>query len=127
MEHQHHGPVPHWKPNSIPQRPLVQPAQREEEPGAREGDGGDDGDNVRAGFLHTYAALRPLRLLYIDGVSAGKTANGTLGSQDCILLAAAGLCELAAQEWEGGVDGFVRMKGGFEVVLCEFKRRLDVV
>jgi hypothetical protein len=41
--------------------------------------------------------------------------------------AAAGLCELAAQEWEGGVDGLVRMEGGFEVVLCEFERRLDVV
>ena len=54
-------------------------------------------------------------------MSAGKTANGTLDSQDCILLvAAAGLCELAAQEWEGGVDRFVRMEGGFEVVLCEF-------
>jgi len=78
--------------------------------------------------LHTYAALRPLRLLYIDGVSAGKTANGILDSQDCILLAAAaGLCELAAQEREERVDGFVRIEGGFEVVLCEFERRLDVV
>lgn len=118
-QHQHHGPVPRWQPNSTPQRPLVQPAQREEEPGAREGDGGDDDDDVRAGFPRIYAALCPLRLLYIDSVSAGKMANGALDSQDCILL--------AAQEWEGRVDGFVRMEGGFEVVLCEFERRLDVV
>lgn len=61
----------------------------------------------------------PAAPLYIDGVSAGKMANGTLDSQDCILL--------AAQEWEGRVGGFVRMEGGFEVVLCEFERRLDVV
>lgn len=65
-------------------------------------------------------------------MSASKTANGTLDSQDCILLAlaaaaAAGLCELAAQEWEGRVDGFVRMEGGIEVILCEFERGLDVV
>lgn len=52
-------------------------------------------------------------------MSAGKTTNGTLDSWDCILL--------AAQEWEGRVDGFVRMEGGFEVVLCEFERGLDVV
>lgn len=27
----------------------------------------------------------------------------------------------------GRVDGFVRMEGGYEVVLCEFERGLDVV
>jgi len=61
QHHHHHGPVPRWQPNSIPQRPLVQPAQREEKPGAREEDGGDDDDDVRAGFLRIYAALCPLR------------------------------------------------------------------
>ena len=28
-QYQHHGPVPRWQPNSIPQQPLVQPAQPE--------------------------------------------------------------------------------------------------
>ena len=44
---------------------------------------------MSADFLLTYAAS-PLRLLCIGGLSAGETANGILGSRDCILLAAAG-------------------------------------
>ena len=95
------------------------------------------------GYLHTYSTQHALNLLYIDGLSAGKTSNGTLDSQDRLLLnitgeqpgggmgnemkRARGLCELAAGLWEGRIDGVIRMEGGFEVILCEFERHLERV
>lgn len=95
-----------------------------------------DGTNAAAeksGFLHTYVTRRDLHLLYIDGMSGGKTLNGTLDSQDLILLNVTnpppfweygrgeGLCEIARDDWRGRVDGFLRMEAGFEVILCEFE------
>ena len=41
-----------------------------------------DFDENDSGYLHTYAAAKDLRLIYIDGMSAGKTNKGTLDSQD---------------------------------------------
>lgn len=95
------------------------------------------------GYLHTYSTQHPLNLLYIDGLSAGKTSNGTLDSQDRLLLnltgeqpgggmgnemqRARGLCELAAGLWEGRIDGVIRMEAGFEVILCDFERHLERV
>ncbi|KAG9204678.1 hypothetical protein G6514_000462 [Epicoccum nigrum] len=95
------------------------------------------------GYLHTYSTRHALNLLYIDGLSAGKTSNGTLDSQDQLLLnltgeqpgggmgnemqRARGLCELAAGLWEGRADGVIRMEGGFEVILCEFEKHLERV
>lgn len=98
------------------------------------------------GYLHTYAPTHALQLLYIDGLSAGKTDNGTLDTQDKLLLnmtdnghggpmggemaRAKGLCELAATLWESKIDGILRMEGGFEVILCDFEKhleRIDVV
>jgi hypothetical protein len=79
---------------------------------------------------------RPLRLLYVDGLSAGKTLNGTLDSQDILLLnktvphdspmggeslRARGLCALASTLWENKIDGILRMEGGFENILCDFE------
>jgi hypothetical protein len=43
-------------------------------------------DHVEVGYLHTYTVTHDLRLLYIDGLSAGKTLNGTLDTQDILLL-----------------------------------------
>jgi hypothetical protein len=97
-------------------------------------------DDNSAGFLHTYVTKRDLHLLYIDGMSAGKTNNGTLDSQDFVLLnitpphqgmweyeRAQGLCNISRDEWDGHVDGFLRMEAGFEIILCHFERDLDVV
>ncbi|KIW01203.1 uncharacterized protein PV09_07251 [Verruconis gallopava] len=96
----------------------------------------DDGES---GFLHTYLAKRDLQLLYIDGMSAGKTSNGTLDTQDYILLnntlphqgmweyeRAQGMCNISRDEWGGRVDGFLRMEAGFEIILCDFQRDLEV-
>ena len=96
------------------------------------GENDDDGDDeVLLGYLHTYRATRPLNLLYIDGMAAAKTWYGTLDTQDLLLTHVPGrqpmddirrggaLCEAsAAAGW--GVDGFIRMEPGFEVVFCDF-------
>ncbi|KAM3074110.1 hypothetical protein ACMFMG_003068 [Clarireedia jacksonii] len=89
------------------------------------------------GYLHQYRASRPLsKLLYIDGMSAGKTSMGTLDSTDYIIrnlssastapnddrIRAADLCEIGKQ-W--GIEGFLRMEAGFEIILCNFTDGLE--
>ncbi|KAF2630151.1 hypothetical protein BU25DRAFT_336421 [Macroventuria anomochaeta] len=97
--------------------------------------------NEAVGYLHTYAPKHPLHLLYIDGLSAGKTSNGTLDTQDRLLLnlttgdvggpmggemaRAKGLCDLAATVWEDRIDGILRLEGGFEIILCDFEKHLE--
>jgi hypothetical protein len=85
------------------------------------------------GYFQTYRASRPLKLIYIDGMGAAKGCWGTTDSQDLLLLGLSRnftdgprlgdtvygrlLCELA-KEW--GVDGWVRMEAGFEIIYCDF-------
>ncbi|KAJ5781065.1 hypothetical protein N7457_006225 [Penicillium paradoxum] len=92
------------------------------------------------GYLHTYAAAKDLRLLYIDGMSAAKTSKGTLDSQDVVLFngsfegepgwmgregeRAMLACDMADNQWEGRIDGVLRMEAGFEIILCHFERDL---
>jgi hypothetical protein len=99
----------------------------------------DDGNNPKPppapprgpvrNFFQIYRAERPLKLIYIDGMSAGKGAWGSTDSQDLLLVSRNStvppndwmygklLCELAV-EW--GIDGWVRMEFGFEIVYCDF-------
>ncbi|KAJ5112920.1 hypothetical protein N7456_001454 [Penicillium angulare] len=102
----------------------------------------------RAGYLHTYAAAKDLRLLYIDGHSAGL--GGHMEAQDRILFndtianppprphspVNAGphenervfqTCRMVKEEWGGRIDGIVRTENDFEIILCDFGRDLDVV
>jgi hypothetical protein len=96
---------------------------------------------TRVGHLHTYTAKHDLRLLYVDGLSAGKTRNGTLDTQDMLILEstpppegpilgdyarAQAMCNLTSTIWGGRIDGILRMEGGFEVILCDFERHLDL-
>jgi hypothetical protein len=100
----------------------------------------DDDDEIpdfSKGYLHIYRTTRPLmNLVYIDGMSAGKTNMGTLDTQDLLLRNNTGggdkpawgdfergreLCDLGA-EW--GIEGFVRMEMGFEIIFCEFTNGL---
>ncbi|TVY24562.1 Uncharacterized protein LHYA1_G006282 [Lachnellula hyalina] len=88
------------------------------------------------GYLHEYRTKRELScLLYLDGMSAGKTSMGTLDTQDVVLRnntnsttpwddyqRARDLCDLGV-EW--GLEGFIRMEGGFELILCNFTDGLD--
>jgi len=95
------------------------------------------------GYFHTYRTKRPLQLLYLDGQAAAKSSFGTQDTQDKVLLAdvdlghdhmilreyrrAHELCKLSENAWEKRIDGFVRMEGGFELILCSFLDNLDVV
>lgn len=94
---------------------------------------GKDEPDFSKGYLHIYRTTRPLtNLVYIDGMSAGKTNMGTLDTQDFLLRSKTNgddepafndrnrgleLCALGA-EW--GIEGFVRMEMGFEIIFCEF-------
>ncbi|KAE8152231.1 hypothetical protein BDV25DRAFT_128130 [Aspergillus avenaceus] len=123
------GPPPGKGPKRMSQSPM-QPERKESEKGPKE-----------AGWLHTYTAAKDLRLLYIDGMSAGKTENGTLDSQDRILLRDAlegrpGMlereradlfCGMARENYQGRLDGVIRMEAGFEIILCDFARDLHEV
>lgn len=37
------------------------------------------------------------------------------------------MCQLAQQEWDDQINGILRMEGGFEIILCDFAKHLDVV
>lgn len=116
---------------------------------------GRRGSNVSGptrGYLHTYRAARPLNLLYVDGMGAGKSKYGTLDTQDFILRGktpgefegvpgggvsgesdrAKELCEVAdewARQGGGRIDGIMRMEVGFEIIYCHFEEGggLDLV
>ncbi|KAK2054960.1 hypothetical protein LY76DRAFT_207305 [Colletotrichum caudatum] len=129
--------------------PIDPPTVRGQKPlGADDDDDDDDGDDRREpprrprpdgpvrGYLHTYRANRDLKLLYIDGMAAGKTAMGTLDTQDYLLRGlgdapsfgefdrARDICETVTG-W--GLDGVVRMEIGFESIYCDFSDGLDLV
>ncbi|KAI0126854.1 hypothetical protein BJ170DRAFT_630266 [Xylariales sp. AK1849] len=87
----------------------------------------DFGGVPESGYLHIYQATRPLKLLYIDGMAAGKTNLGTNDAEDYILtgnknttedmIRGKDLCNLS-KEWQ--IDGVIRMEPGFEVIYCDF-------
>lgn len=117
-----------------PQKPLIPFFHSERH--QRESLGGHG-----SGWLHTYSAAKDLRLVYIDGMSAGKTPNGTLDSQERILLnntqwkypgfnemdRARAICRIAREDWEDRIDGVIRMEAGFEIILCSFERDLELL
>ncbi|OAL46202.1 hypothetical protein IQ07DRAFT_518517 [Pyrenochaeta sp. DS3sAY3a] len=118
-----------------PMEELLGPERDEQQP---LGFHGVDED-IPHGWLHTYVPKHALRLLYIDGLSAGKTSNGTLDTQDMLILnltdtsgpmggemdRARGMCNLTMTLWEGKIDGILRMEGGFEIILCDFEAHVE--
>jgi hypothetical protein len=91
--------------------------------------------DIEPGYLHMYQANRPLKVLYLDGMAAANSDRGTLDSQDLLLLnftggiwadreRAAELCNLAP---ELGVEGFIRMECGFELIKCDFSDGMDFI
>ncbi|TDZ40400.1 Uncharacterized protein C8035_v004116 [Colletotrichum spinosum] len=140
-------PPPGGRPREPPRGGRPPPAvMRQDEEQRRLGHGGDgdgDGDDweeeerpaVR-GYFHTYRATRDLKLLYIDGMAAGKTGMGTLDTQDFFLRGlesapgfgeferARDVCEVVGR-W--GLDGVVRMEIGFESIYCDFFDGLELV
>ncbi|KAJ4859759.1 hypothetical protein T069G_04747 [Trichoderma breve] len=98
---------------------------------------GDCEEGRVRGYLQTYQTTRDVRLLYLDGTSAGKSPMGTLDSQDEVLCPsndsdrgfggemyrAKCLCDLVT-EW--GWDGIMRMEIGFEAIYCNFSAGLHL-
>lgn len=94
---------------------------------------------ILPGYLHSYSARKDLRLLYLDGSAAAKTNKGTLDVSDLLLLndsrmmvpaehdRARRLCQIAAEDWGGRIDGFIRMEAGFEIIMCSFAKSLSLV
>ncbi|KAJ8061319.1 hypothetical protein OCU04_010382 [Sclerotinia nivalis] len=122
------GPPPHTR---IDDRPKSKHDENIYDP--------EDKDEVSHGYLHTYRTSKPLtKLLYIDGMSAGKTSMGTLDSTDYVIrnltptpkesnndwIRAVDLCKIGEQ-W--GFEGFLRMEAGFEIILCNFKDGLEFI
>ncbi|MCJ1295995.1 hypothetical protein MMC34_007560 [Xylographa carneopallida] len=118
------------------QHPILykgRPPSSEKQPSSRRR------DELETGWLHTYVMKRDLHLVYIDGQSAAKSSKGTLDSQDLVFdlgvkkapwldrPRALHMCKIAKEEWNGRVDGFVRMEHGFELILCDFKSNADMI
>uniref|UniRef100_A0A060TG83 ARAD1D21186p n=1 Tax=Blastobotrys adeninivorans TaxID=409370 RepID=A0A060TG83_BLAAD len=95
-----------------------------------------------AGWFQTYRTAKDLRLVYVDGMSGGKSDLGTLDSQDRILFndtitesngrfaddqRARAVCEIAKSEWDNRIDGVLRMEAGFEIILCNPELNLHLV
>jgi hypothetical protein len=105
----------------------------------------------QGGWLHTYRTTRPLRYLYVDGMSGGKTTMGTLDTQDYLLRndrtthytmdksanvgerpggpmnerrRAFDLCEMSYY-WD--LSGIIRMEAGFEIIHCDFEDGLEQI
>lgn len=81
--------------------------------------------------LLTFTNTHPLKIVNIDGASAALYPDGTMDSQGFLLNQtkedwigfkeyerAALLCELGK---EFGVDGYVRLNTGFELIMCSFQ------
>lgn len=113
--------------------PGEQPGHNEHKRGGRQGKTTQD----ESGYLRIYQTKRPLKLLYLDGMAAGKTNMGTLDTQDRLFVnttqdsppqrggpggsgeqaRAIQLCSLGA---EYGIEGIIRLEAGFELILCDF-------
>ena len=98
-------------------------------------------DDEVGSWVHTYIAGRDLRLIYVDGMSAAKTNNGTQSTQDRIFLndtfhesqvtneieRAKEMCRIIRETWDDRLDGILRMEAGFEIILCSFERDLEFI
>lgn len=82
-------------------------------------------------YLFTFTNSEPLKILNIDGASAALYPEGTMDSQGLVL-------NMTKDDWVGfkeyeranllcamgknyGIDGYVRLNTGFELVMCSFQ------
>ena len=56
-------------------------------------------------------------------LNASSKSKGALWERE----RATRLCEMATQRWNGKIKGFIRMKAGFEAIMCSFSDSLDFV
>ncbi|KAI7497654.1 hypothetical protein KC367_g5706 [Hortaea werneckii] len=58
-----------------------------------------------------------------SAAAQGTKHGGPMGES----VRAERLCEQARTEYDGRIDGILRMEAGFEIILCDFSQHLDVV
>ncbi|KAG8814283.1 hypothetical protein FRC18_002031 [Serendipita sp. 400] len=88
-------------------------------------------------WMITLAVEEELNIVYFDGSSAAKSILGHLDTQDMLVWGKIRpekclndeerldfLCEWGAKY---GLDAFVRMEPGFEVMICDFRRKMKTV
>ncbi|KAG2093517.1 uncharacterized protein F5147DRAFT_421444 [Suillus discolor] len=90
-----------------------------------------------SGWQLTLATTRPLKILYFDGSSAAKVAEGTMDTQDIIAWGEvqperffderSRIKDLCTWGKQFGMDGFARMEMDFEVMLCDFTAGVELV
>lgn len=87
--------------------------------------------------LLTFEVTEPLdRLFYLGGASAAKSETGEMDTQYILSQAesydefnerwaAEQICSWGKQH--GGIDGYIRLEIGFEVVICNFQEKLQLI
>ncbi|KAN0142167.1 hypothetical protein V8E53_000629 [Lactarius tabidus] len=88
-------------------------------------------------YMISLQAKRDLRLVYFDGLSAGKMKDGRMDSQDVVAWGRPRPDKHSSEserietlcEWGKplGLDGFIRVGFTFEVMLCDFRNGMEVV
>lgn len=98
----------------------------------------EDDSVPQGGFMHTFRTTRDLRLIYLDGMAAGKSSLGTMDLTNIILnwsLTRGGSDNeraVALCDWQKSrgyqLDGIIRMEQNFEIIFCDFRSdALDLV
>ncbi|KUI64846.1 hypothetical protein VM1G_00100 [Cytospora mali] len=136
------------KDDSPQQAMFEEPHAESQDLGSMQGEGG---------WLHTYRTTRPLRYLYVDGMSGGKSQMGTLDTQDYLLRGDKEIVysmekppppppQLPNDRRSGGpmgeqlraaelcemcgrwnLSGVIRMEAGFEIIQCDFFDGLEEI
>lgn len=87
--------------------------------------------------LLTFEVTRPLdKLFYLGGASAAKSETGEMDTQ--YILSQAESYDVFDERWaaeqicswgkkNGGIDGYIRLEIGFEVVICDFYEKLQLI
>jgi hypothetical protein len=100
--------------------------------------------------LHHYRTLHDMRVLYLDGLSAGKSSMGTMDQQDYVLCNETAEFEASkhavevprgppgprgdsqkaiqmCRDFGHVIEGIIRMEAGFELILCNFTTAVDFI
>ncbi|KAF8978801.1 hypothetical protein BDQ17DRAFT_1382522, partial [Cyathus striatus] len=89
-----------------------------------------DAEHARFSALDvlTLVVKSPLKILYFDGSSAAKLEDGPMDTQDILLWGKdIRICKLCDWGSKYGIHGFMRMEMGFEIMLCNFSKDVEVV
>lgn len=116
------GKLPHWG-----KRPKKPPGKK------AHANGGPPRSNP---YLFTFRNTKPLdKLIYLEGASAAKTRTGEMDQQAILSgqdgfdhvnerIAAERICKWGK---DFGLQGYIRLEVGFEMVLCDFFDGIEVV